>query len=386
MRRRAFLHSGLAATAAAAAGTLLPDLGRGASPRPGPTDRPGGGLAGPRDGVLRLNSNENALGPPESARRAIIDGIGESNRYTHPVVAELRPILAAHHDVDKASVVLGNGSTEILRMVVQAMVPPGGRVVVADPTFEHVERYAVPFGVDVVKVPLTDDHAHDIGRMRDAVRAASGPALVYVCNPNNPTGSLTASADVEAWIEDERDDIVFLVDEAYFEYVDHPAYRSALPLALQRPNVVVARTFSKIYGLAGLRIGYGLAHPALARRFGAFSGFSNMNQMALRAARACLGDPDWLRRSLAANEEARRITYDVLDELGFERIPSHTNFVMHRVPGDGSEYRRRMAEHGIRVGRPFPPMTSYNRLSFGLPEEMERFADVLRQGRSEGWT
>lgn len=382
MRRRAFLHSGLGAAATAAAGALLPDLGRSAAPWPGPAAP----TTSPRqDGVLRLNSNENALGPPASARRAIIDGITASNRYTHPVVAQLRPILAAHHEVEPESVVLGNGSTEILRMTVQAMVPPGGRVVVADPTFEHVERYAAPFGVSVVKIPLTADHAHDLGRMREAVRATDGPAMVYVCNPNNPTGTLTPSADVEAWIAEERDDVVFLVDEAYFEYVDHPAYRSALPLALQRPNTVIARTFSKIYGLAGLRIGYGLAHPVMARRIAAFSGFSNMNQMGLRAARACLGDPDWLDRSLAANEEARRITYDALDELGLERLPSHTNFVMHRVPGDVTDYIRNMRERGVRVGRPFPPMTRYNRLSFGLPEEMRQFAEILWDGRREGW-
>ncbi len=377
MRRRAFLQSGLAATAAAAAGTLLPGfaeagLADGASR-----------WARRQDGVLRFNSNENALGPAESARRAIIDGIGESNRYTHPVVAEMIPALAAHHGVEPASVVLGNGSTELLRMCVQAMVPARGRIVVADPTFEHVEGYAAPFGLDVVKVPLTADHAHDLGRMRDA--AGRGPSLVYVCNPNNPTGSLTDSDRVAAWMREADDDVVFLIDEAYFEYASHPAYRSMLDLALQRPNAVVIRTFSKIYGLAGLRIGYGLAHPALARRIGAFTGFSNMNQMALRAARACLGDAAWLEHSLGANEEARRITYDVLDELGLERIPSHTNFVMHRVPGDVTAYIGRMAENGVRVGRPFPPMTGWNRLSFGLPQEMARFADVLRKGRREGW-
>ena len=378
MQRRAFLRSGLGATAAAAAGTLLPDLGY------AETDaRPWPGRWAVQDGVLRLNSNENALGPPNPARSAIIDGIAEAPRYTHPVVAEFRPMLAAHHGVDEASIVMGNGSTEILRMAVQAMVPVRGRIVVADPTFEHVERYARPFGIEVVKVPLTAAYAHDLNRMRDA--AGSGPVLVYVCNPNNPTGSLTPSADVEAWIQEAGDDVVFLVDEAYFEYVDHPEYRSALPLALERPNTIIARTFSKIYGLAGLRLGYAIAHPDLARRIGAFTGFSNLNQMGLRAARASLGDADWLDRSLSANEEARRITYAVLDELGLERIPSHTNFVMHRVPGGTVDYRRRMAERGIRVGRPFPPMTEWNRLSFGLPEQMERFADVLRQARREGW-
>lgn len=383
MRRRAFLRSGLAATAAAAAGTLIPGPGRAEPGWTGPGGLPDVGTRRLPDGVLRLNSNENALGPPPAAHRAIIDGIRESNRYTHPVVAEFRPVLAAHHGVDESSVVLGNGSTEILRMAAQAMVPDGGRVVVADPTFEHVEGYAVPFGLDVVKVPLAADLAHDLGRMRDAV-GRSGPALVYICNPNNPTGTITPCAEVEEWIEGERDEVIFLVDEAYFEYVDHPTYRTALPLALRRPNTLVARTFSKIYGLAGLRIGYALAHPELARRIAAFTGFSNMNQMALRAARACLDDNDWKRRSLAANEEARRITYGVLDELGLERLPSHTNFVMHRVP-DLQDYIRRMADRGVRVGRPFPPMTEYNRLSFGLPEEMDRFAESLRQARQEGW-
>ena len=380
MRRRTFLRSGLAATAAAAAGTLVPEplLGARGLPVPAP------GRRARQDGVLRLNSNENALGPSESARRAIVDGLDHSNRYSYPAVAELLPRLATRHDVDEASIVLGNGSTEVLRMTVQAMVPPGGRVVVAEPTFEHVQRYAAPFGIDVIRVPLTADFAHDIGRMREAA-APAGATLVYVCNPNNPTGTLTPSREVESWIREARDDVVFLVDEAYFEYVDHPAYRSALPLALERPNTVVARTFSKIYGLAGLRVGYGLAHPALARRIAAFSGFSNMNQLGLRAARASLGDSGWVRRSLSANEEARRITYAALDELGLERLPSHANFVMHRVPGDVRDYRRRMAERGVRVGRPFPPMTGYNRLSFGLPEEMARFAEVLRGARREGW-
>jgi histidinol-phosphate aminotransferase len=381
MRRRAFLQTGLAATATAA-GSALPGLG--------PVAARAGGLAGrwtrrEQDPTLRLNSNENALGPSESARRAILDGLGESNRYTHPIVAELLPELARHHQVHQQSVVLGNGSTEVLRMAVAAMVGSAGRVVVADPTFEHVERYAAPFGLDVVKVPLTPDFAHDLDRMRDATREAPGPVLVYICNPNNPTGSLTPSGDVESWIRDARDTVVFLVDEAYAEYVGHPGYRSALPLALERPNTLVVRTFSKIYGLAGLRVGYGLAHSELARRIGAFTGFSNLNQMGLRAARACLEDEPWLDRSLAANEAARTITYRLLDELGVERIPSHTNFVMHRVPGDVAVYARRMRTLGVRVGRPFPPMTGYNRLSFGLPEEMERFGEMLRSARRNAW-
>lgn len=380
MRRRAFLRTGVAASLAAGTLTTSTACALGLRER----GAPGGSGADP-DATLRLSSNENALGISEAAERAIVDGISESNRYTHSVVDQLRPMLASHLGVPEATLVLGNGSTEILRMATQAVARPGARVVVADPTFEHVEQYAEPFGIQVVKVPLARDHAHDIGRMRTAAAGVRGPVLVYVCNPNNPTGSLTPSADVEAWIEEAPGDVLFLVDEAYLEYVDHPAYRTALPLALERPNVMVVRTFSKIYGMAGLRLGYGIAAPETARRVAAFSGKSNLNQMGLRAAMASLGDDAFLTRSRRMNEEARRVTVAVLDELGLERIPSHTNFVMHRVNGPVQRYIDRMREHGARVGRPFPPMLEHNRLSFGTPGQMERFAALLRTFRRSGW-
>lgn len=369
MERRHFLGASLAAAAGLAA-------------------RPLDTLAAPRrrtdDGVLRLNSNENALGPSESARRAVIDALAEANRYTHLVAADLRARLAAHHGVPEAAVVLGNGSAEILQMATQAVARPGGRLVVADPTFEQVYGYGEPWGLERVKVPLTASCAHDIGRMREATKGATGPVLAYVCNPNNPTGSLTPSDDVEAWIRSDEDTL-FLVDEAYIEYVDDPGYRTALPLAMSRPNIVVVRTFSKIYGMAGLRLGYALAHPETAARIDAYAADSNLNIMGLVAARASLGDETHLARSRRANDEARAVTYAVLDELELARIPSHTNFVMHQVPGDVRDYIRRMGEQGVRVGRPFPPMLGHNRLSFGTADEMARFADVLRGFRRRGW-
>lgn len=420
MRRRDFLQTSLAAGAAAAAtlaarpaaASLAADLAA-----PAALDPSRWSPANP-DRPLRLGSNENPLGPSAAATQAILDGLGEANRYTGGLATALRARVAAHHGVDPASVVLGNGSTEVLRMAVQAMAGPAGwgpagsgtagwgepgsgpagssparaRIVVAEPTFEHVEAYAAPWGLEVLNVPLRGDHAHDIDRMRGAARAARGtrgqaperPILAFVCNPNNPTGTLTPCDEVESWIR-EADDVVFLVDEAYFEYVDEPSYRSMIPLALQRPNVVVVRTFSKIHGLAGLRIGYALAHPDAARRIRAFSGLSNLNALGLLAATVSVGDDTHVARSLRVNEDARRVTYQVLDELGLERLPSQANFVLHQVRGDQAAYIRRMREHGILVGRPFPPLLGYNRLSFGTPEEMGRFAGVLREFRRRGW-
>jgi histidinol-phosphate aminotransferase len=393
MKRRHFLRTSLAAGTAAAA-TLT--LGRAAAAVPvGPLGLHNPSWAPGTDGPLRLSSNENPLGPSEAARRAILDGMGEANRYTHGLAGELRELVAAHHGVDEASVVLGNGSTEVLRMAVQAMAGPGGwgpspaRLVVPDPTFEHVEQYAGPWGLELLKIPLRSDLSHDVERMREAARGAlvdgsRRPVMVYVCNPNNPTGTLTLCEEIEAWIRD-AEDVVFLVDEAYFEYVDHPSYRTVLPLALDRPNVVVVRTFSKVYGLAGLRVGYGLARPDAARRIRAFSGMSNLNAMGLLAATASLGDETHVARSLRTNEEARSVTYQVLDELGLERLPSHANFVLHGIPGDQAAYIRRMREAGVWVGRQFPPFVNHNRLSFGTPEEMWRFAEILRDFRQRGW-
>jgi histidinol-phosphate aminotransferase len=370
MERRTFLGVGLAA----AAGVATRPLDRFANPRPTPY----------RADLLRLSSNENALGPSAAARQAVADALTESNRYTHRVAADLQSRIAEHHGVPTDAVVLGNGSAEILQMATQAVARPGGRVVMADPTFEQVFGYGEPFGIERIKVPLTAAFAHDIGRMRDAARGADGPVLAYICNPNNPTGSLTSCDEVEAWIRDDERTL-FLVDEAYFEYVRDPGYRTALPLATTRPNVAVVRTFSKIYGMAGLRLGYAIAHPDTAARIDAFAANSNLNIMGLVAARASLGDESHLLASRRSNDRAREVTEQILDELDLARIPSHTNFVMHRVPGDLETYIERMADHQVRVGRPFPPMTGYNRLSFGLPEEMERFGEVLRDFRRRGW-
>jgi histidinol-phosphate aminotransferase len=192
-------------------------------------------------------------------------------------------------------------------------------------------------------------------------------------------------ADVESWIRRAGENVYFLVDEAYFEFVDSGDYYSLDRLAWETPNVVVARTFSKVYGMAGMRLGYAVAHPDTAGRLRAFAAGPNANHLALVAGLAALGDPDWVGKSVGTNLQSRRMAYQVLDELGLEYIPSHTNFVMHRISGDLRQYIDRMAQAGIRVGRPFPPMLEYNRCSFGLPSEMERFADTLRDFRRKGW-
>jgi histidinol-phosphate aminotransferase len=375
MRRRTFFRSGFLALGAPvfistrASGALFIPTGKTQA-----------------DGTIRLSSNENALGMPPVSREAIIQGIGEANRYPSTSRRDLTEAVARKHGIPTDGIVLGNGSTEILQMGVQAFMDPKLRLVSPTPTFEDVFEYTNPHPwVDVRAVPLLPDYSHDLTRMEEASRGSQDAVLVYVCNPNNPTGSLTPVRDVEGWIRRAGENVFFLVDEAYFEFVDSDEYRSLDRLAWENPNVVVARTFSKVYGMAGMRLGYAVAHPETARRLRAFAAGPNTNHLALVAGLAGLRDPEWVGKSVGTNLQSRHMAYDVLDELGLEYIPSHTNFVMHRISGDLRQYIDRMADAGIRVGRPFPPMLEYNRCSFGLPSEMERFAETLRDFRRRGW-
>ncbi|MEJ2187118.1 MAG: histidinol-phosphate transaminase [Gemmatimonadota bacterium] len=375
MERRHFLRTGLATAALA----TLPRRVLAADPLAGLLN-----VRASDDGPLRLNSNENPLGIAPSARSAIIDKLVDANRYPGAEKRALVARIAAMHGVQPENIVMGNGSSEVLQMAVQMLAAPGTRLVIPDPTFEQVEGYAKPFNLDLAKVPLTSTWVHDLARMEAAARAGRGAVLVYVCNPNNPTASITPTAAVDAWIQRAPDNVWFLVDEAYFHFVEAPGYESALKWIATKANVIVARTFSKIYGMAGMRLGYGVAHPDTARKLDAFAADSNTNILALAAAGASLDDQAYLRQARQANDEGRRILCDALDELGIGYIPSQANFVMFQV-GDTRTFQKRMRERDIWVGRPFPPMLEYNRTSIGTPEQMRRFVEVLKEFRSRSW-
>jgi histidinol-phosphate aminotransferase len=375
MDRRGFVTAGMAAGLAGltSSGAATGILGRSGLWRVGKA------LS---DGTVRLSSNENPLGLSPAARQGVIDAIVDANRYPGEWKRPVVEALARHLDVREENLVMGAGSTEVLQMAVQAYHRDGLPMVIAEPTFEDVPRYQRAFPYDLRTVPLDAAYAHDVGRMREA--AGRGPSVVYVCNPNNPTGTVTSSREVDAWIADAPETTMFLVDEAYFEYADDPRYWSAVKWIDTRPNVVVVRTFSKIFGMAGLRLGYGIAHPETARTLSAYVANSNTNVLACAAGIASLGDDGLVERSIGVNTEAKEIATATLDELGLEHIPTQTNFVMHRIQGPLQAYIDGMRAKGIRVGRPFPPMTEWNRVSFGLPEEMDRWAEALREMRAVG--
>ena len=375
MDRRGFVTSGMAAGLAgiSGAGTLGALLERTPGWGPGKTDE---------NGVIRLSSNENPLGVSPAAREAIIEAIVESNRYGGKR-REVTEELARYLGVQPENITLGFGSTEILQVCTQAFQGPNTPLIAAAPTFEDVMDYQDTMPFEVKTIPLTADFQHDIGRMRE--EAAKRPSVVYFCNPNNPTGTITSSADIDAWIAEAPETTMFLMDEAYLEYVSDDRYWDTLKWVESKPNVVVIRTFSKIFAMAGLRLGFAVTHPTTAARLAEHTVQNSPNVLAGAAALASLQDEGLVERSVAVNAEAKEIVQVTLDELGFEYLPTNTNFIMHRISGDLATYRERMADAGLLVGRNFPPMLDHNRLSFGLPDEMDRWASTIKDFRSKGW-
>lgn len=376
MDRRGFVTSGMAAGlagisgAGGSLGVLLertPGWGR------GKTDE---------NGVVRLSSNENPLGVSPAAREAIIEAIVESNRYggkRREVMEELARYLGVQPD----NITLGFGSTEILQVCTQTFQGPNTPLIAAEPTFEDVMDYQDTMPFEVKLIPLTADLQHDVGRMRE--EASRRPSLVYFCNPNNPTGTITSSADIDAWIAEAPETTTFLMDEAYLEYVTDDRYWDTLKWIESKPNVIVIRTFSKIFAMAGLRLGFAVTHPTTAARLAEHTVQNSPNVLAGAAALASLKDEGLVERSITVNAEAKEIVHTTLDELGLEYLPTNANFIMHRINGDLATYRDRMADTGLLVGRNFPPMLDHNRLSFGLPNEMDRWASTIKDFRSKGW-
>lgn len=335
---------------------------------------------------LLLNFNENSLGMAPKARQAIVASLSEAFRYPDAARETLMNAIAKVDRVSAKHITMGNGSSEIIQMGVQAYALRDAQVVCPDPTFNYAELYAKPLGATITKVPLTEQLGFDLGAMREATERFSGPSVVYLCNPNNPTATITPSKDIEAWIRSAPSRVFFIVDEAYHDYVSDSRYRSAISLVQAGlKNLLVARTFSKVYALAGLRIGYGVAHPDVVARLDEFASIDNTNITGAVAASASLTDKAFIQYSLTSTNTARSIVTKALDELGLAYLPSQANFIFHRVKGDTATYRDRMKARHVMVGRPFDRTDGWNRLTIGTPAEMQAFVSVLKDFRRQGW-
>ncbi|NBM12943.1 MULTISPECIES: pyridoxal phosphate-dependent aminotransferase [Proteus] len=341
---------------------------------------------------LLLNFNENSLGMSQKAKQAIIDALPNAFRYPDDARSALISELGKEFKLSDKHITLGNGSSETIQAAVQFVANKAQKegkavqLIVPDPTFNYAELYAEPLGVKIVKVPVDNTLAFDLTTMQKKAQEFDGISMVYLCNPNNPTAMLTPSAELSNWVKSAKENVFFIIDEAYAEFVSTPEFISAISLvAAGYKNLIVARTFSKIYALAGLRVGYGVAVPEVISQIDAFVSIDNTNTAGAVAALASLKDKAYVEYSRKSIDVSRQIIVDALKELNIEYAPSHANFIFHKVKGDVKTYQNRMKDANIMVGREFPPALGWSRLTLGTPEEMSYFVATLKEFRTKGW-
>ena len=326
--------------------------------------------------IVRLSANENPYGPCSKALQAMTDSFGLASRYPDEHNNVLIDKLATLNHVDRNEILLGDGSGEILKLCAETFTgPQNGKLVAADPTFEAILKNASANGAEVVKVPLTSSFAHDLPKM---LAAAKG-GLIYVCNPNNPTGSITPKDELRSFIKNTSPGTMILVDEAYFHFADSPDYESVIPLVKDHPNLIVSRTFSKIYGMAGLRCGYCVAQKETVERMRQQQMWDSVNCMALAAAIASLDDPDHVPNGQRLNKEAKQFTTSELEKMGYKIIPSQANFIMFDCKKPVVPLIKAMKDRNVHVGRLFPALPNHMRLTIGKKSEMETFLLAFRE-------
>jgi histidinol-phosphate aminotransferase len=326
--------------------------------------------------VVRLSANENPYGPSPKALKAMTDSFNLACRYPDEHNNVLIEKLARLNGVDHDQILLGDGSSEVLKLCAETFTgKERGPLIAADPTFEAILSQAAVNSAEVVKVPLTSTFAHDLPKILFAAKGG----LIYVCNPNNPTASITPKDELRDFITKTSRETMVLVDEAYFHFADSPHYESVIPLVKDHPNLLVARTFSKIYGMAGLRCGYCVAQKQTIDRMRAYQMWDSVNIMALAAASASLDDPDQVPSGQRLNKDAKEFTVSELDKLGYETIPSQANFIMFDCKRPVVPLIQAMKQQNVLVGRLFPALPNHMRVTIGKKTEMERFVDAFKQ-------
>jgi histidinol-phosphate aminotransferase len=330
----------------------------------------------PLTGIVRLSSNENPYGPSPQGLKAMTNVFHLACRYPDENAAALIEKLAQLNNVSPDQILLGDGSGEVLKLCAETFTgAQRGKLVVADPTFEAILHHASVNGAEVVKVPLTNSFAHDLAKMAEV----SNAGLVYICNPNNPTASITPKDELHDFIGKTPSPTMILVDEAYFHYADSPDYESVIPLTKDHPNLIVARTFSKVYGMAGLRCGYAVGQAETITQLRAHQSWDSVNIMAVAAASASLDDANQVANGRRLNQETRTFVTTQLDAMGYNSISSQANFIMFDVKRPVVPLIKALKDKNVEVGRLFPALPNHMRLTIGKKNEMEAFLSAFRQ-------
>ena len=330
--------------------------------------------------LLKLDGNENPYGPSPAARQAILESVSEAPRYADATIETLTNQLAAHEGVARSQIVIGAGSGELLKMAgLLAVMTPSAEVVASRPTYEELPVFAQALGLKVHWVAADTDHRHDLSAMREAITPLT--RLVYVCNPNNPTGTAVTRDALETFIRSVPVSCTVIVDEAYIDLVDQAGVATVAALINDVPNMTVLRTFSKLHGLAGLRIGYAIAPAELAPRLAALS-LTWPNTTGLSAAIASFNDHAFLKATRTALIGDRAKVHATLDRLGLDRADAQGNFVFFDTGGPLKQFQDRMLAEGIKVGRHFDGYDTWARVTIGLHQHVDRFLRALPRALS----
>jgi histidinol-phosphate aminotransferase len=329
------------------------------------------------DYMIRLSANENPYGPSRVALKAIHANLHLLNRYS----GDYRPLVKVLADINGVStdnVVVGTGSTEVLRIAGMIAASNNGSIVCADPTYQDLLNHAERHGAEIIRVPVNENLNSDLDAMRAAVR--NDTDMIYLVNPNNPIPSVLNKDAMRNFVLEMSKERLVFIDEAYHEYVDNPDYESMMGLvAAGHKNIVVARTASKIHGLAGMRIGFGFAHPELAEKMRGMK-TGDTNALAIEAAHASYLDPEFSKFVIRKNKESRAIVESMCEELGLRYVKSNANFTFIQTGMENAKYQEQMREYGILTGRDFPPYhSSWSRISMSKPEEMEYYVQIHKR-------
>jgi histidinol-phosphate aminotransferase len=326
--------------------------------------------------LILLNSNENAFGPSKKVVQAISSAAARSNRYPDDEIQELISKLTNHHHVGTENITMTAGSTEVLSLTATLAAKQKGNAVTAEPSFNFWTKIASGAGLSITRVPVNAERKLDLDKMRAAINAET--RLVYVCNPNNPVGNYIEHGKLKAFVEDCSRTALVLVDEAYTEFAGIP---SLIPLALTNKNIIIAKTFSKIYALAGSRVGYAISHPETIAKLNELNAWPNgsISQVSVAAASAALDDQEFVKYCVAKTTEAREKVYSTLKDLNLEYIPSYTSFMMFNIDPIKCNYEDAMRKKNIMVQHRNHFGGKWCRVSMGTLEEMDQFCKALRE-------
>jgi histidinol-phosphate aminotransferase len=327
----------------------------------------------------RLSANENPFGPSAKAKKAIMDAIDNSYRYAFGTLQQFSDKIAATEGVNKNQILLGAGSGPLLHAAAMYFSKGGGSIVSADPTYNSLPRDAEKsFTAKWVKVPLTPDYKHDLDAMEKAIDDTT--SLVYLCNPNNPTGTVVDTAKLKAFCERVSKRVPIFIDEAYIDYLPDPQATTLIDCVKKGQNVIVARTFSKLHGFAGLRVGYMIALPEMITKLEPYcTRGGSISATSISAAIASYDDKEHLQTALKKTLESKEYLYKILKQEGYEYIPSSANFVMFPVPMDSQRFVDEMMKRGVSVRSWKFANKEWCRVSIGTMDEMKAFEDAFKQ-------